>query len=287
MTPNDLFLSSSPKDDLARAAKGDISSTIRAGYRYLTGLAGGIDREKARACLRPVANASPAVPALLAYIDAVDRKIQSDSTLKADAMQTLKRAADAGEPVAQTLLGRLYERKGGGTMLQVAAARELYVAAAPRFALAATYLARMHMGARQREDAIALLEPAAAVGETYGMVDLAFLHIRDRREMTRVVKAKRLLRSAAELGDPRASYQLAVQYYRDGLKGVLGAHGRAFRLFGLAASTGYPPAEAAVGLCFLNGIAVPKDSQRAEYWCGRSRACVARVSATLGLQAYG
>jgi TPR repeat protein len=257
---------------------------MRAGYRYLTGLAGKIDREQARAYLRPAVSAFPAASAVLAYIDAVDPRISSDAALKADAMRTLKQAADAGEPVAQALLGQLYERKRDGLILEVASAKALYVTAAPKFALAATYLARRHLRARRRQDAVTLLTSAVGAGETYAMADLASVYTRELPRVSRLVKAKQLLRSAAERGDPRGAYQLGVLYYRDGLRGVLGAHNRAFRLFGRAASTGYPPAKAATGLCFQNGIGVARDPGRARYWFVRSAPYVARVSFILGLQ---
>ena len=78
MTPNDLFASSSLRDDIARAGKGDIPSTMRMGCRYVTGLAGRIDLEQARGDIRPASSAAPAAASLISYIDAVDRKVNKD-----------------------------------------------------------------------------------------------------------------------------------------------------------------------------------------------------------------
>jgi TPR repeat protein len=281
MVPNDVFASSAREDDLVRAARGDVPSATRAGYRHLTGIAARIHLEQARAHFRAAANGSPAVPAHLAYIDAVDRKVHSSASLKVEALRTLKGTADAGEPIAQTLLAPLYER-GGDSTLEMAPARVLYEAAAPKCVLPATYLARIHLRARRDEDAIAVLASAVAAGETYGRAHLASIYSRERPKVTRPVKAKKLLRSAPERGIPKAAYELGVQYYRDGLRGVLRAPDRALRLFGRAAGTGYPPAKAAVAPCYRNGIGGVPDRSMAQYWRARSTPQIAaRVAATL------
>lgn len=68
----------------------------------------------------------------------------------------------------------------------------------------------------------------------------------------------------AEGGDPEASYQLGILYYRG--EGVLQDYGEAAKWFETAAEAGDADAQYNLGLMYANGQGVAKDLVRAHVW---------------------
>lgn len=76
--------------------------------------------------------------------------------------------------------------------------------------------------------------------------------------------AYRLLRRAAEAGDPQAQVNLGYLYARG--HGVTTDQMAALRLYELSAKAGSSEGMNAVGYKFLHATGVPKDLERAEFW---------------------
>jgi TPR repeat protein len=68
----------------------------------------------------------------------------------------------------------------------------------------------------------------------------------------------------AEQGDPKASYQLGILYYRG--EGVLQDHEEAAKWFEKAADAGDPDAQYNLGLMYANGQGIETDLVRAHVW---------------------
>ena len=69
MQPDELFLLPAIEEDATQARNGDISATMRLGYRYLTGSAGSRDIHRARSYFAQISTASSAASAWLGFID--------------------------------------------------------------------------------------------------------------------------------------------------------------------------------------------------------------------------
>jgi TPR repeat protein len=260
MSPNDIFLTSAIEEDLVNGTRGDVSAAIRAGYRYLTGSAGRIDVGQARRYFQSACSRSLTAAAWLGWVDAHFRR---DKTLARQGVARLQQAASAGDPVGQTLLGRVVERGWAGVRADQDAAKALYTAAAPRFALAKTYLAQI-LRSQDPKAAISLFQDAAAAGEVTAMNDLADLYLRKATEPKRFWEAKRLLRSAADRRDPVALFRLG------GLS--QDAPRRAFHYIHRSAQLGYHPALAATGLAYARGVGIPRNPKAARFWMGKFQA---------------
>src|SRR5215472_12684900 len=136
MRPDDLFAVSTAAQDLAQAAQGDPVATTRVGYRYITGSGGAVDSGKARRYFQAASSSNPIATAWVQYIDF--RSCRSTQITRAAAFQALQAAANATEPVAQTLLGTVYFWGLRNTVRDVPRAKSLYSAASSHFALAKT-----------------------------------------------------------------------------------------------------------------------------------------------------
>ena len=104
--PNDIFRSSAPVADKALAAKGNVTATMRLGYRYLTGAAGTIDPVEAYQYFAKAASNSLAASAWLGFVVATTPELAGSGV---DGVGLVRQAASAGDPVGMTLYGRLLE----------------------------------------------------------------------------------------------------------------------------------------------------------------------------------
>lgn len=267
--PNFVFFTTPVAKDNAPAAKGNVNATIRLGYRYLTGSAGIVDKQHALQYFARAAvqHRSVSASAWLGYAALMSPGLSGAGI---DGVALVRKAADAGDPVGLTLLGRLYQL-GRGVPQDDNAAKELFGKAAPVFALAKTYLGEMYLNSSspaERSKALEYFWSAAAKGETSSMVHLAVMYIRGLGVQKNLVLANKLLQNAAQMGSCVAYYQRGV-LYRDGA-GVPRSYRMAATLFRRAADMGYPPAQAALGMCYATGVGVEKDLAQARKWLGKA-----------------
>jgi TPR repeat protein len=108
--PDDLFAAKSINGDLQRAQRGDLTATIRMGFAYYTGMAGRVDIPRARSYFLVASHAAPAAAAWLGYLDAAAHVKPGAAVRTWKSFQGLVSASAGGDPVAMTLLGRVYER---------------------------------------------------------------------------------------------------------------------------------------------------------------------------------
>jgi TPR repeat protein len=173
-----------------------------------------------------------------------------------------------GDIAAKTLLGRLYQT-GKGVTADVDLARQLYLEAAPQFALAQTYLAELYLrtsGATPKDisAAHALLIRAAAAGEPKSMLHLAYFHMQGLAGPKDLARAAYWLDQAVSRGDAAAIFQRGV-FYGKGWGGPK-SESMAATLFKRSAESGYAPAQAALGMCYVTGAGVEQDTSKALKW---------------------
>jgi TPR repeat protein len=267
--PNDLFAVTSLAQDSEQARRGDIAATVRVGFRYYTGMAGRVDIGRARSYFMVVSRKSLAASAWLGYLEVATRKTPGLVARRSTTFQGLVSAAIAGDPVGQTLLGRVYERGLAGYRPRPKNAKVLYAAAAPNFALAKTYLGRLLVKDGAYQEAIALFEDAVAAGETTAMIALADLYSRRKRSPMKVAEVKRLLRMAGERRDRVALYLLGVQY-QQGTRGFKADPQRALKLLHQSATKGYKPAQTALASAYANGAGGAAAAGLARFWARKA-----------------
>lgn len=267
--PNDLFAGKSVKGDLQRARRGDLAATLRVGFAYYTGMAGFVDIERARAYFLIASHTSLAGAAWLGYLDAAVRIKPRAAARNSSTFKALVSAAEASDPVAQTLLGRVYERGLAGYRRRPDKARPLFAAAAPNFALAKTYLGRLLLKSGSTDDAISLFQDAAKAGETTAMISLADLYSRRKQPTTKTAEVKRLLRVAGKKGDRVALYLLAMQY-QEGTPGATPNPQRALTLLRQAAVRGNRPAQNALAAAYAAGAGGTTSEQLARFWARKA-----------------
>jgi TPR repeat protein len=290
--PNDLFVANSLTVDAQLARQGDMAATIRMGFAYYTGRAGRVDRERARSYFLVAARHSPAAAGWLGYLDAVAHKRPGAVIQKSTTFAGLQRAASAGDPVAQTLLGRVYERGLAGFRPNAGRAAELYSAAAPYFALAKTNLGKQLVRAGSYEKAIPFFRDAAAAGDTTAMVCLANLYSKRTRPPLKKAETSRLLKTASERGDRAAMYLLGMQYQKATWDSK-GSPKRGFELVRRSAAMGYVPAQSALAAAYQQGTGIKADSDRGRFWSRKAsmpdlakpvppRTAISRLAKTAG-----
>jgi uncharacterized protein len=270
--PDDIFVASPLLQDLDQARRGDASAALRAGYRYFTGLAGVRDADKARTYFQQAAAVFPAGGAWLAFLDVARGTRGGKPAVYEPGLKMLEHIASIGDSVGQTLLGRALQFGLAGHSPNRDAARKLYSAASPHFALAKTHLATLLLKDGDHTSAVALLKQAADAGETNAMKRLARLSMTKRQFPERnIAEAKRWLRLASERGDPWASYRLAALYRRlvtsPSSPGARPDHARrAFELIHRSAQANYRVAQLAMGLAYARGKLVPTKPELAQFW---------------------
>lgn len=262
-SPNSIFIQAPLNDDVALAAKGDVTALTRLGYRSLIGLSGVVDSNQAYQYLTAASSKSPAASAWLGFAAVIRPELSSRGV---DGVGLVMKASELGDPVGMTLLGRLYHR-GRGVPQNTTTARQLYKQAAPRFALAYAFLGESYLESSNSADhsrAILYFLNGASAGETESMIQLAVMYTRGDGVTRDYASAAKWLDQAQQRGDPVASFQRGALYH-NGL-GVPKSHAEAVTLYRRAALAGYAPAQAALGMCYATGSGVTKDFNQAIYW---------------------
>ena len=259
--PNTIFLPSSVAADTVKANQMNNSAHLRLGYKYLTGLAGTMDTKKAAQHFAIAAGQNvPAASAWLGYTYVVAPEL---GHAPQEGVALLQQAANAGDPVGQTLLGHLYQT-GRGLPQNLASAKALFVSVGSRFALAQTYLGELLLASGDANDRIQasfLFQRAAGVGETKGMLHFANIQLQAGGALTGAAQG---LAQAESRNDPVALYERGT-LYRSGL-GVEKSAKMAVYLYQRSANVGYAPAQAALGMCYATGTGVGKDLNQAVKW---------------------
>jgi uncharacterized protein len=262
-SPNAIFQQSSLSADLALAAKGNVDANTRLGYRYMLGLTGTIDPISAYNYFTFIAPQSPAASAWLGYTAVTKPQLSSKNV---NGVALVLQAANAGDPVGMTLLGRLYQL-GKGVAQNTTTAQQLFTKAAPSFALASTFLGETYLQSSNSADhskAVPYFLTGAAAGDTLSMVQLAVMYTRGDGVAQNFSNAAQWLQQAAQRGDLVAAYQRGLLYYRG--QGLPQSHIEAVALYTRAALGGYAPAQAALGVCYATGDGVAKNLNQAIYW---------------------
>jgi hypothetical protein len=109
----------------------------------------------------------------------------------------------------------------------------------------------------------ALLEPLHAQGEPRATFYLSLIYQKGLGVEADPERARRLLRQAADGGDPAAQYNLGNEYLREG--GEAGA-ARAAALWRQAAEQGLVLAQHNLGSLYALGKGVERDLEQARYW---------------------
>ena len=261
--PNAIFLPASLSADRALAQRGDVTASIRLGYRFLTGTAGTIDPVQAYQLFSSVATKSPAAAAWMGFVAATAPELAGKGV---DAVGLVRQASNSGDRVGAALLGRLYHH-GNGVPQDMNVAKQLYVNAAPNFALAQRYLAELYLESPNPGDhakALPFVLTGQAVGDTGSMVLLSVMYTRGDGVTKDYTAASRWLEIAAQRQDPVAMYQRGLLYARG--HGPQKSYEMAAELFQRAASAGYAPAQAALGVCYATGRGVQRDRNQAIRW---------------------
>jgi TPR repeat protein len=261
MKPDDLFLCPSLAQEQMGVVAGDVTSTVRLGYRYLSGSAGVVNLQQAQIYFRQMDPASPIATAWCGWIN-----IRSKSaTVNQAGLQKLQTVSQSGDPVGQTLMGRAYELGVGGLRANVSLAKQLYTAASGQFALAKTYLARITLQAGDVKGAVTLMTAAAAAGEILSMSDLAALYRKKSNHFNFTPRAKQTLKTAVGRNDPEAMYRLGSLYMTPS-GGAPTTNHMGFYQVHQSAKLGYPPAYTATAMAYANGTGVKQNFSAAAYW---------------------
>jgi TPR repeat protein len=262
--PNTIFLPSSVAADTVKANQMNASAHFRLGYKYLSGLAGAMDtKQAAQHFAAAAAQNVPAGSAWLGYSYVVAPELGHSA---AEGLALIQQAANAGDSVGMTLLGRLYQT-GTGLAEDLNSAKALYLAAGQKFALAWSYLGEMYLASGNPSDAtqaLLLFQRAAALGETRSMVHLADMLVLGTGVEKDPSHSVEWLNRAAAQNDPVAVYQQGKMYYY-GWDRHKSSRMAAY-LFMKSANAGYPPAEAALGMCYALGVGITKDLHQAIQW---------------------
>lgn len=266
MKPDDLFLVTALIEDQAGAQRGDVTSTVRLGYRYFTGSAGVADSKRAYSYFQSTEAVSPIAAAFRAHLDT---RSSSDS-VKKQATQRLQALSQSGDPIGQTLLGRAYEFGRGGLTASRGLAKQFYTSASPQFALAKTYLGQVLLqDGSGVKSALPLLVDASAAGETIAMYTLAAIYLGQLKDPKWVPQARRLLNTAAGRGDAVAMCRLGSLYAQP-MGGAPATSHLGFHLLRRSALVGYPPARTATGIAYANGDGIKVNQKAAAYWLSKT-----------------
>jgi len=261
-SPNDVFGNTyTVAQNAAMAASGDASAAIRAGYAYLTGSAGVIDANQAATYFAQAGPNSRPATAWLGYTYATSPAF---ATKQSAGVSMVTGAANAGDPVGMTLLGRLYST-GAGVPKDVNTAMSWYNKAGSQFALAQTYLAELYLvDPGKVPAAVTLLQNAATQGEPLSINHLAVMYIRGQGVGKDIQQAGNWIQRGVQASSYVAYYFRGLQYARG--FGVPRSPQTAFSYFVRSAAVGYIPAEAAVGVCYASGFGVQKNLTLAKQW---------------------
>ena len=179
----------------------------------------------------------------------------------------------AGDPVAQTLMGVLYE-DGRATRRDYAAAADWFRLAAAQGDVGASYrLALLSLsgeaGEKDEEEAARLFRVAAEAGNEDAAYNLAIMTLQGSGGLTRnSAEAARLLQQASDDGSADATYALALLYAAG--NGVVPDDRRATELMLAAAEAGSVPAQVEYAIRLFKGVGVTANEPVAAAWFERA-----------------
>ena len=199
-----------------------------------------------------------------ALLDLFDRVRDDDK----DAFAKVEAAANAGQPLAQAMLGEAY-RDGHAVVEDAELSAAWYRRAAEQGDAGAQYqmgLAYQEGRGVKRNYKIAAqwYGKAVAQGEPWSMNNLGTLYDRGQLGKADPARAAKLYRQSSDLGNPQASYNLAIDY-ADG-HGVTQDLAESARLYQLSADGGFVEAQVQVASNYENGRGVAKDDALALLW---------------------
>lgn len=122
---------------------------------------------------------------------------------------------------------------------------------------------------RNYNEALKLLDRAAALGSAEAQYQVGDLHLRGLGTEQDLLKAARSYNRAAEQGHARAQYVLGILYKLGG--GVRRNYSKAARWFARSAAQGVPDAQLELGLLYASGTGVPKNYVAACKWLTLAR----------------
>ncbi|MGH6924597.1 MAG: tetratricopeptide repeat protein [Propylenella sp.] len=180
--------------------------------------------------------------------------------------------AEAGDAVAQTLLGVLLSR-GLGVKQDLAAAADWFRLAGKGGDAEALYaLGQFYVDGRGVEkdttEAAKLFRQAADNGHAGAARELGYLLLAGNGAEQNAMLAAAYFSRAARLGDMDAQYTLAGLFV-EGV-GVVGDESQAARWFAEAAKNGHVGAQVEYGILLFNGRGVGKDETAALTWFARA-----------------
>ena len=179
----------------------------------------------------------------------------------------LRPAAEAGEPEAQALLGRVYLHGIGRRFVKpnpAEAKKWLTAAAEQGFAQAQYDLATFYFDAGDSETGMHWLQQAAAQNQTEALTMLSHRYRDGDGFPADAARAAELLRRAATLGDPVAQTELGVAL-REGA-GMARNESESVAWFEKAAIQGYTEGQYNLGLAYAKGTGVDPDPVRGTAW---------------------
>jgi len=145
------------------------------------------------------------VPPVLTDSSANPPQLADTTALAGLALPELQRAAEAGDPAAQTQLGLRYRKGQGVTADNIKAVEWYRKAAEQQHADAQAYLGFMYMTGRgvrkDDQEAVRYSRLAAEQGNATGQYNLALMHLAGRGVPLDKVAAYRLLKQAAQQDD--------------------------------------------------------------------------------------
>lgn len=117
---------------------------------------------------------------------------------------------------------------------------------------------------RNYDEALKLLDRAAALGSAEAQYQVGDMHLRGLGTEQDLLEAARSHNRAAEQGHARAQYALGILYKLGG--GVRQNYPKAARWFARSAAQGVPEAQVELGLFYRSGLGVSKNYVEAGKW---------------------
>lgn len=192
----------------------------------------------------------------------------------AEAAHWYKRAAEAGDPAAQSNLGVLYQDGTGVSQSFSEAAQWYRKAAEKEFALAQYNLGVLyHNGegvTQSNLEALYWYGQAAEQGLVYAQHNVGVLYYNGGGVSQDYAQAASWFRKSADNGFPLSQYMLGVMY-QEGI-GVARNDSEAFRWYMKAAVQDYPDAQVSVGILYHYGTGVSRNYYEAMNWYRKAAA---------------
>ena len=187
-------------------------------------------------------------------------------------IETLRAAAEKGDPVAQKNLGNCYYA-GDGVPKDYGKAIYWYrKSAAQGYPNAQNNLGNccFHGQGVKKDlvEAVKWYRMAAKQGLAAAQYNLGNCYFHGQGVKKDLVEAAKWYRMAAEQGDSDAQNELGNCYYNG--NGVDKDYAEAVKWYHKAAAQGLATAQCMLGWCYEDGNGVPKDYKQAVYWCHKA-----------------